>query len=122
MRSWVVSSNWDTPPLGYVSRGKAAEFLLRNSNTQLLARSMIKKVFGTGEFTIYRGYSKETPSRGLKSYSISKKAARGFQFIGRELNSKIVTYKDIVAIPAMAFADWSEREGFDNEMEVAIEL
>ena len=34
----------------------------------------------------------------------------------------IVTYKDIVAIPAMAFADWSEREGFDNEMEVAIEL
>jgi len=119
LRSWVINLN---KPVGndYMTKTKAKKFIQSNINIKKQSQNIIKNIFGDKPFNVYRAYYDKRGS-GLKSYSIREKEAKKFSKSG-ELDKKQITYKDVVAIPAMAFYKWEDAGHYDNEIEIILNI
>jgi hypothetical protein len=116
LRSWVVNLN---KPIGdYMNKTKAKKFIQNSSNIKNQSQNVIKKLFGDKPFNVYRAYFDKKGS-GLRSYSVNEKEASKFSRFG-DLDTKQITYKDVVAVPAISFYKWEDVGGYDNELEIVI--
>lgn len=129
LRSWVV---WPTDAgvemfkergEKYISGKKAALYLSKSDNIRNVSRSFIKSIWGNEPLTVYRSYDADHPALGLKSYSVSSKAARMFGAGGPgNFDKRKITYKDVVAVPAISFKGWKSSKDYAVEMEIVINL
>jgi hypothetical protein len=117
LRSWII--NLKNPGKGYINKVKAKKFIQNSSNIQKQSQNLMKSIFGTEPFYVYRSYYEhEGLGTGLRSYTISPRMKFGGS--GKVKDKKQVTYKDVFAVPGIAFYKWSEAGGYSNEGEVVI--
>ncbi len=123
LRSWTV--NLDNPAdlidPELVPRRDARRYIYNAPNITGVSQEFIKSLVGTEPFNVYRAYEKDSPGFGLKSYTISKRIADDFNQYGlKKISSREITYKDIVAVPAIAFKDWEDSGPYLSEYEIVI--
>lgn len=118
LRSWII--NLKNPPKGFINKNMAKKFIQNNSNIHQQSQNMIKTIFGTKPFYAYRSYwEHEGLGSGLKSYTINKK----LNFTNSKTkDEKQITYKDVIAVPAIAFHRWADAIGYSNEGELVIKI
>lgn len=117
LRSWTV--NLSNPKSNeYIPRNKALNYILKSNNIKLVSQNFIKHIIGNKKFKIYRAYTK-LGNKKINSYSISKKEAIRFGW-WKNIDEKIITFQDVIAVPAISFKNWNDASGYINEKEIII--
>jgi len=123
LRSWTV--NLDNPAdlidPELIPRRDARRYIYTAPNITGVSQEFIKSLVGNEPFNVYRAYEKDSPGFGLKSYTISKRIADDFNQYGwKKISTREITYKDVIAVPSIAFKDWEDSGPYLSEYEIVI--
>ena len=121
LRSWTI--NLDKPSKPYITRKQARKYISYAPNITGVSQEFIKSLIGTKDFEVYRAYNTSTSSSGLKSYTLRSSAAQAFNYWDtKKIDTRTITYKDVIAVPAISFKGWEEAGSYDNEYEIVLSI
>ena len=121
LRSWTA--NLDTPPKGLISRKKAKKYLITSPNIKGVSQEFIKKLSDNKPFLVFRAYDPETSGTGLKSYTLRKGTSDAFNYYDiKSIDVRTITYKDVIAVPAISFKGWEDAGGYLTEYEIVLSI
>ena len=124
LRSWTANLELrDAKKFGLVSRVAAKKYILNAPNITGVSQEFIKSLIGTNPFNVYRAYKPNVTGTGLKSYTIRKGTADAFNYWdSKQIDTRTITYKDVIAVPAISFKNWSEAGSYLTEYEIILKL
>jgi hypothetical protein len=124
LRSWTANLDFKyAKEFGLVSRVIAKKYITNAPNITGVSQEFIKSLIGTKPFNVFRAYDPQVSGSGLKSYTLRKDTADSFNYYSiKNIDTRTITYKDIIAVPAISFKNWREAGSYKTEYEIILKI